>query len=158
MNAELIDPTTLDRCTRAADLAVDAALRMVLMLCEAQATGDPVNVDQLRDASDVANDAAQATFRALREAGGQVPAMPERRAVPLHLLSTDASRRLLEALRQAQECAEAVDAERGNSLPAEVPLQPGESRGTGYAETLSSIVQQLALEVEGPRDLRQGKG
>jgi len=41
-------------------------------------------------------------------------------------------------------------AERGNVLPAHLPLQPGESRGTGWAETLSNLAKRLRAEVEGP--------
>ena len=45
-------------------------------------------------------------------------------------------------------------AERGNVLPAHLPLQPGESRGTGWAETLSNLAERLRVEVEGPRRSR----
>ena len=41
-------------------------------------------------------------------------------------------------------------AERGNVLPGDFPLQPGESRGTGWAETLSELALRLKIEVEGP--------
>ena len=43
----------------------------------------------------------------------------------------------------------------GNVLPPDTPLLPGESRGTGWAETLSELAQRLKIEVEGPVDRRQ---
>ena len=52
--------------------------------------------------------------------------------------------------------AERVDAQRGNVLPDDFPLQPGETRGTDLAETLSELALGLKIEVEGPADLRQG--
>ena len=92
-------------------------------------------------------------MRKLAQAGaGPVPAWrqlgPE---TPLELLDTPKSRALLEALKQIVPLAEAVDAERGHVIPDEIPLQEGESRGTGWAETLSTLVLQLALDVEGPK-------
>ena len=71
--------------------------------------------------------------------------------LPLRLFDTPATRRLLQALRDAQEAAEAVDAERGHILPGHIPLQPGESRGTGWAESVSNLAERLRVEVEGPR-------
>jgi hypothetical protein len=63
---------------------------------------------------------------------------------------------LLPAVRAAVEATEEVDAERGNVLPAHLPLQPGESRGQGRAETLSGLAPRLKIEIEGPTDRRQG--
>ena len=54
-------------------------------------------------------------------------------------------------MRDAQEAAEAVDAEGGHVLPPFIPLQEGESRGTGWAETISNLTERLRVEVEGPR-------
>ena len=45
--------------------------------------------------------------------------------------------------------------ERGDVLPSHLPLQPGESRGTGWAKTLSELALRLKIEVEGPVDRRQ---
>ncbi|MES2460521.1 MAG: hypothetical protein V4671_08045 [Armatimonadota bacterium] len=112
--------------------------------------GDPEKAkDLLRDAQDT----VQAVMRRLAEAGaGPVPAWrklgPQ---TPLELLDTPKSRALLEALRNIVPIAEAVDAERGHVIPDEIPLGPGESRGTGWAETLSTLVLQLSLDVEGPK-------
>ncbi len=46
-------------------------------------------------------------------------------------------------------------AERGNILPFDFPLQPGESRGTDLAETLSELALRLKIEVEGPATARE---
>lgn len=69
----------------------------------------------------------------------------------LSKLDTSEARQLLEILVRAQEAAELVDAQRGNALPPHIPLQPGESRGTDFAEDLSYIVLRLRREVEGAR-------
>jgi hypothetical protein len=48
----------------------------------------------------------------------------------------------LDSLNQCRGLIDAVvaqEAERGNVLPADFPLQPGESRGTGWAETISNL-------------------
>jgi hypothetical protein len=105
--------------------------------------------DLLRDAQSN----LQVVMGRLAEAGaGPVPAWkalgPE---TPLEKLDTPNTRALLEALRQIVPLAEAVDAERGHVIPDEIPLGPGESRGTGWAETLSALVLQLSLDVEGPK-------
>ena len=103
---------------------------------------------------------AQEALRLLIEAGAArpegVPA-PKSDADPLRALAladTPATRRLLDLLRQATAAAEEVDAERGNVLPDDFPLQPGESRGTGWAETLSELALRLKIEVHGPRRSR----
>ena len=46
--------------------------------------------------------------------------------------------------------------ERGNVLPDDFPLQPGESRGTDLAEGLEHLAIRLETEIYGPADLRQG--
>ena len=62
---------------------------------------------------------------------------------------TPASRRLLEALVAAQEAAEEVDKERGHFVDFE-PQIPGESKGTGYAESLSELAFRLRREIAAP--------
>ena len=92
------------------------------------------------------------TYRSLLDAGAQpvegfgVPA-----PIPLRLLDTPASRRLMGMLRAVVEAAEMVDAERGRTLPPGAELQPGESRGTDLAESLSELLLRVRLEVEGPK-------
>lgn len=44
--------------------------------------------------------------------------------------------------------------ERGDVLAPDVPLLPGEMRGTGWAETISNLAQRLKIEVEGPARAR----
>jgi hypothetical protein len=39
-------------------------------------------------------------------------------------------------------------------LPDDFPLLPGETRGTGWAETISNLAQRLKIEVEGPSRAR----
>lgn len=96
-----------------------------------------------------AQEASAQLHRSLRAAAGIHAPASSVEPVPLALLSTEASRELLSALRHAVALAERVDAERGRALPAEIPLQPGESRGTDLAESLSLLVLRLSLEVEG---------
>ncbi len=99
-----------------------------------------------------AMDTSQETYQALVRAGAaSVTTISASSPIPLHLLSTPASRALLEGLRYVATLAEAVDAERGHVLPEDFPLQPGESRGTGWAETLSELALRLQIEVEGPK-------
>jgi len=153
---ELPDPATLHACTRSASRAVDSVLAVLTLLLEAQAGGEPANADTLLVAANEVNDRAQATYQLLHAAGGRAPEYDFPRpsdADPLRALAqadTPATRRLLELLREATAAAEEVDAERGDVLPPEFPLQPGESRGTGWAETLSELALRLKIQVEGP--------
>lgn len=154
-----IDAAALDSVTRDASSAVDAALAVVAQLAEAEVTGQAPDPEALRDLADDANERAQQVYQALRAAGGREP-LGHAAALPLSaeenplrrlaLADTPATRRLLQALRDAQEAAENVDAERGNVLPDFIPLLPGESRGTGWAELVSNLCERLRLEVEGP--------
>ena len=67
----------------------------------------------------------------------------------LAAVSGDAARDLLEALDRAQRLAEVLDAQRGRTVGPKVPLGPGESRGTDYAEALSELVLRLRGEAFG---------
>jgi len=160
MNSLPLDPATVNACTRAASRSVDAALATVALLLEADATGEPPNAAALLHAANAANEQAQATYQLLHAAGGRAPEYDFARpsdADPLRALAqadTPATRRLLAAVKAAVAAAEEVDAERGNVLPAHLPLQPGESRGTGWAETLSELALRLKIEVEGPARAR----
>ncbi len=62
--------------------------------------------------------------------------------VPLHLLSSPANRRLLRALEEAHAAALAVDEERGIE--------------DGFADVIEHFAANVATEVHGPADLRQG--
>ena len=109
--------------------------------------------EQLRGA----NDDLQRLHAGLQSAGASPPDGAGAPAdVPLALLDTPATRRLLAALRAAVGAAEAVDAERGHVLPGFIPLLRGETRGTGWAETLSELAERLRVEVEGPTGCGEG--
>ena len=41
--------------------------------------------------------------------------------------------------------------ERGDVLPVDIALQPGETRGIGWAETIAELAERLRVDVEGPR-------
>ena len=57
---------------------------------------------------------------------------------------------LLVLLVQAQVVAERLDLRRGHVVGEHIPLQPGESRGTDLAETISEICARLRYEMHGP--------
>jgi hypothetical protein len=73
----------------------------------------------------------------------------------LDMLNTPDVRALLILLEIAQNCAEHVDAQRGRCLPENIPLLPGESRGTDLAETISEIRQRVQMQIHGPRRGRE---
>ena len=68
--------------------------------------------------------------------------VPARDQLPLHLLDTPASRRLLASLEAAAEAAAEVDRERG---------WVHEGEPCGYGETLQGLAATVRQEVEGPR-------
>ena len=68
----------------------------------------------------------------------------------LATFDTPAARELLHVLERAQELAEVVDAQRGRALPADIPLQPGESRGADLAEEISYLCLRLRGETLPP--------
>lgn len=101
-----------------------------------------------------AGEAARRVASTLSEAGFPRPTEAPASSLSLSALAnldTRAARFLLLHLESALRAAEAVDAERGNALPAELPLQPGESRGTDYAEAVSNLLLRLRREVEGAK-------
>ena len=154
-----IDQTQLDTATRAASATMDAARSVVTALVSADTTKTPPDIEALWDLAQDANERATQTYRLLVEAGGREPqeyAVGRRLSAeenPLRLLAlatSPAARRLLDLLREAQDAAEALDAERGNVIPERVELPPTEPRGTEYAELVGHIRARLAAEVEGP--------
>lgn len=78
-------------------------------------------------------------------------ASPAAVPVPLHLLDTPDTRRLLALLEEAQQVAERIDRERGRTVGEEMELPPGQSRGTDLAETISEIALRVRTEVHGPK-------
>lgn len=71
---------------------------------------------------------------------------------PLAALSTFGgadNRELLDLLERAQEVAERIDKARGFHVGDELPLMPGESRGTDLAESVSILALRVRREAEG---------
>ncbi len=147
-----VSPATLTRWAAASERACAECEQAEVLLLQTGGDGRVLeHVTRARETS-------WATYRALLDAGavptegaGGVPAPAAGDPLrALALADTPATQHLLLALREAMTCAEAVDSERGNVLPEGIPLLPGESRGTGYAETLANIAERLRVEVEGP--------
>lgn len=77
---------------------------------------------------------------------------PQTRGNDLAMLSTigsDDSCELLDLLEKAQAVAERIDASRGFVVDEKIPLQPGESRGTDLAESLSMLALRVRREATG---------
>lgn len=176
MSSPALDAQDLNRIARLADHSVMAALLVIGELQDAESEGVAPNPEVLRALADAANERAQTVFKALMAVGAVLPEWEKpkppgtittttavapdgttitRVEISMPYQQTAATRRLQDALAFAVTCAEEVDAERGNVMPDDFPLQPGESRGTGWAETLSEVALRLKIEVEGPRDRRQ---
>ncbi len=86
----------------------------------------------------------QQVYRALVDAGAApVAGAGVGKPVPLHLLDTPATRRLLDLLQSATDAAAAVDRERGWTLKDGTPF--------GYASSIGADAERLRLEVEGPK-------
>lgn len=145
--AAAVTPGQLAKWAGACDRAGDAAALAGALLHQ----GDTL---QARELIDEARTLCRHMHQALADAGAPLLPATAPAQTPLHLLSTPAARRLLSALGEAVAVAEALDAERGHVLPGDFPLLPGESRGTGWAETLSNLAERLRVEVEGPRSSR----
>jgi len=74
--------------------------------------------------------------------GGEI----EEDAYSLSVLSSLGSpnrQRLRDQLRAALETADRVDEEEGNAVPHDIPLPPGQVRGTNFAEAVKFILDQL---------------
>lgn len=117
----------VDRATQFAREAGEEARRVLVLLCESLG-------------------AAPSSM----QPGGE--ASEERSGFDLSTLAsldTPPARELLALLEQTQAVAERVDAARGNVLPPHIALQPGESRGTGHAESICEIAVVLRGEIFG---------
>ena len=68
----------------------------------------------------------------------------------LAILADPAAPELLALLEQAQSVAEGIDFRRGRVVDADIPLSPGESRGTDLAESISNLAQRVRVETHGP--------
>jgi hypothetical protein len=131
-----VDQESLDRAGHAADRAVRAILDLQGALME----GDALTARELVGQAD---EAAQSAYLLLVLLGAETQDGPASAPVPLHLLSTPASRRLLDALRYAVECAQSVDEERGWTL--------ADGTGCGLTDTVGDVCERLRQQVEGPR-------
>jgi hypothetical protein len=132
----LMDQDTLNRAGRAADRAVRAILDTQGALLE----GDPHTA---RLCVDDANEAAQSLFLLLVGAGAVADGAPTPEPVPLELLDTPRTRKLLDALQYAVTCAQEVDEERGWVL--------ADGSGCGLTDTVGDVYERLRQQVEGPR-------
>ena len=144
-----LDADTAARVSRHLARAVEAILH----------TGHALHFGETERAAELnreANREAQAAQVLLVASGVARPDLPPP-ATPIGLdqLDTPDTRRLLALLEEAQAVAERVDAARGRALDIDFPLQPGESRGTDLAESLSELALRVRVEVEGPTDRRQ---
>jgi hypothetical protein len=135
----ILDRDTLDRAGRATDRAVRAVLDTQAALLE----GDPL---EARQSADAANEAAQSAYLTLIQAGASVPNTPAPVPVPLHLLDTPATRRLLDALQYAMQCAQDVDRERGWTIDG---TPSGE--GIGMTDSVGDVYERFRQQVEGPK-------
>ena len=145
-----VDQATLDSAGRAADLAVSAVLQAqgavydAEMRAEEEGIGGQVArlLQELLPMLQEANAATQRASMALQQLGADVPEAARPLDVPLHLMNTLATRRLLAALREAKYAAQLVDTERGWILDS--------GEGCGWVDTVGDIAERLRQEVEGP--------
>ncbi len=134
-----VDQNELDAWARGMEAANANVTRADAMLQRGE-------VDQARDYLNRVQEANWYLLQKMLRGGADRPVRLQSSAeVPVELLDTPATRRLLALLRQAQEAGAAVDRERGWT-------QDGEP--CGWAEAVARLAFPLALEVEGP----QGRG
>jgi hypothetical protein len=85
----------------------------------------------------------------LQPAAKQEPKIIGNELALLSTIGSDDSRELLAVLEHAQQIAERIDASRGFVVDEKIPLQPGESRGTDLAESLSMLALRVRREATG---------
>jgi hypothetical protein len=141
----IVTPAQLAKWAAAADAAGDATSYAGAMLAQGNTLAAKDHVAKARYG-------IRDLHAALVTAGAQaLPPSPDTGHLPLPTFPTADDRKLLDLLAQAQEIAERIDARNGHVLPAHIPLQPGESRGTDIAESVSNLREQLRAHVEGAR-------
>lgn len=106
-----------------------------------------------RDVRDAVQRAIQFLIVGGARASDRLPPTPQR-----EMRDTPATRALVQILEGAVEAAEIVDAERGQVMPDDYTLKPGEPRGTGWAETINELAIRLRAEVEGGSGARGDAG
>lgn len=137
----------LDRAARAVSGAVSATGAATIFAMDAQEGPDAdsrrQSAQRAEGAARQGNEKAQTALRLLRALGAAAPGGPVARdTLPLDLLDTPGTRRLLSALEEATRAGEAVDRERG--------WVGADGEPTGYGETLAGMALQLRVEVMGP--------
>lgn len=140
-----IDAEALDLAARGAFEARRQAQRAInLLQAQERSVGTSRFVSEALAAARLADDHAGAAAQALAALGATPPSGAGRRELlPLELLNTPASRRLLEALGGALEAARAVDEERGWVDPDSGPC--------GLSDLVGGLFVELRREVEGAR-------
>ena len=101
---------------------------------------------QAHEVQEAANEQAKCTLRQLIYHGARGEGLPAAVPVPLELLNT---RRLCDGLKYAYDAAQAVNRERGHVLTS--------GDGCGWTDVVGDVYKWLRQEVEGPRDVRQGR-
>ncbi len=111
--------------------------------------------------ADLASDAARAAWDCLQlllRAGAASPlpttVRPQTDSLNLSSLSALADPETDDLLFHLEQClavAERIDARRGRVVSENIPLSPGESRGTDLAETISEIALRVRGKVHGPQ-------
>jgi hypothetical protein len=141
--------TVLDTIAGYISAAYQDALAASLLAEEDEPSRRHLCVQRARDAAQSAGHAL-ARLGALGARPAHVPSREPFPPFPSYLLDTMASRRLLALLEEAQVIAERVDGARGRTISEDIPLQPGESRGTDLAESISELALRVRTEVHGP--------
>jgi hypothetical protein len=103
--------------------------------------------DKAAELAHAAADSSRTALDYLGALGATIPGIedtpPVKSDVPLHLLDTPATRRLVAVLELAAQAGAAVDKERG--------WIDGDGDPVGYGETFAGMLTALRVEVSGPR-------
>ncbi len=130
-----VDPTDLDRAAAATRRTHELAAHVDLMIHCGE-------TQRARELAQDARDTAWTAYSTLLSAGAApVEGVGVPAEVPLHLLDTPATNRLLCALVSAIDAARDVDRERGW-------LQNGQP--CGWTDTIGDLCQKLQIEIHGP--------
>jgi hypothetical protein len=124
-----------------------------VFLSRAAAENLPETLTLLERLRSGASDCTGKALDRLQRLGGVAAQVDTPAPIPLHLLDTPASRRLLALLIECRKAAEEVDAERGRVVSSSVvsTLPEGQSRGTDLAESISELALRVRTEVHGAK-------
>jgi hypothetical protein len=144
MSYEVEGQRELDRIAALVKRAADAASFAAIHVTQTMHTKDGAKLREAFEQMKAAGQAADDALRRLVALGANRPGTPVAAdVVPLHLLDTPATRRLLSSLEAAVAAAAEVDRERGWVDDAGEP--------TGWGETLAALTLTLGREVYGPQ-------